>query len=172
MLKIFSAGACHPRTHPKQEGVLHLNHGREVTVLMKPASGTMLAAAIAALIMASADPAVAFLPMARAPTTAAAQPSRTSSTGGVASSLPTAPAATEDGRGSLRQSPSALHVKKHPKVGGEGRAEPAADDPRRQALDGVLHQIERCYGRGSILKMGDNISMNVETSSTGASAVL
>lgn len=40
-------------------------------------------------------------------------------------------------------------------------------DPRRQALDGVLHQIERCYGRGSILKMGDTASMNVETTSTG-----
>lgn len=40
-------------------------------------------------------------------------------------------------------------------------------DPRRQALDGVLHQIERCYGRGSILKMSDTTSMNVETSSTG-----
>ncbi|CAN0350343.1 unnamed protein product, partial [Laminaria digitata] len=38
---------------------------------------------------------------------------------------------------------------------------------RRQALDGVLHQIERCYGRGSILKMGDTTSMNVETTSTG-----
>lgn len=61
---------------------------------------------------------------------------------------------------------------------GEGLAmkkEPAGEkgaggiDPRRQALDGVLHQIERCYGRGSILKLGDTSSMNVETSPTGAS---
>ena len=50
-------------------------------------------------------------------------------------------------------------------AGGRNSAEDG--DPRRQALDGVLHQIERCYGRGSILKMGDTSSMNVETTSTG-----
>ncbi|CAM9602316.1 unnamed protein product [Scytosiphon promiscuus] len=54
------------------------------------------------------------------------------------------------------------------KASGKGAAADEAVDPRRQALDGVLHQIERCYGRGSILKMGDSTSMDVETSSTGS----
>ena len=45
---------------------------------------------------------------------------------------------------------------------GEGDA-----DPRRQALEGVLTQIDRCYGRGSILKLGDNGDMAVVTTSTG-----
>lgn len=69
---------------------------------------------------------------------------------------------------------ASLAMKKEPaaaarggKAGGKGAADEASD-PRRQALDGVLHQIERCYGRGSILKMGDTTSMDVETSSTGA----
>lgn len=53
------------------------------------------------------------------------------------------------------------------KASGKEGAADEASDPRRQALDGVLHQIERCYGRGSILKMGDSTSMDVETSSTG-----
>lgn len=50
---------------------------------------------------------------------------------------------------------------------GAGAGDESSSDPRRVALDGVLHQIERCYGRGSILKMGDNVNMNIETSSTG-----
>ncbi|CAM9319707.1 unnamed protein product [Ectocarpus sp. 6 AP-2014] len=69
---------------------------------------------------------------------------------------------------------ASLAMKKEPAAGargGKAGAKGAADeaiDPRRQALDGVLHQIERCYGRGSILKMGDTTSMDVETSSTGS----
>eukprot|EP00904_Undaria_pinnatifida_P009789 jgi/Undpi1/5940/HiC_scaffold_2.g01214.m1 len=59
-----------------------------------------------------------------------------------------------------------LTMKKEP-AGGKNSAEDDGD-PRRQALDGVLHQIERCYGRGSILKMGDTTSMNVETTPTGS----
>ena len=61
------------------------------------------------------------------------------------------------------RAPFGLTMKKDP-AGGRGGEE---SDPRRQALDGVLHQIERCYGRGSILKMGDTNAMNVETTSTG-----
>lgn len=66
-----------------------------------------------------------------------------------------------------------LVMKKEPSARGKAAKAKAkgdadeAGDPRRQALDGVLHQIERCYGRGSILKMGDSTSMDVETSSTG-----
>jgi len=41
-------------------------------------------------------------------------------------------------------------------------------DPRKQALDGVLNNIEKLYGKGSILKLGDNGAMNVECTSSGA----
>jgi recombination protein RecA len=36
------------------------------------------------------------------------------------------------------------------------------------ALDGVIHQIEQSYGRGSILKLGDPDGMKVDSLSTGA----
>ena len=39
---------------------------------------------------------------------------------------------------------------------------------KRLALDGVLNQIEKSYGRGSIVKLGDADSMNVESISSGA----
>lgn len=51
-------------------------------------------------------------------------------------------------------------------------ASDAEVDPRQQALNGVLHQIERCYGRGSILKMGDTASMHVETTPSGELLVM
>lgn len=42
-------------------------------------------------------------------------------------------------------------------------------DPAKQAaLDGVLNQIERSYGRGSILKLGDADSMRVDSISSGS----
>lgn len=66
---------------------------------------------------------------------------------------------------SARSAPLAGLTMKKELAGGKKTAEDG--DPRRQALDGVLHQIERCYGRGSILKMGDTSSMNIETTSTG-----
>lgn len=65
--------------------------------------------------------------------------------------------------GAYARGPPRLTMRKEP---AEGRSK-EVDDPRKQALDGVLHQIERCYGRGSILKMGDTNAMNVETTSTG-----
>lgn len=68
-------------------------------------------------------------------------------------------------RGSRR---GRLHMKKETS-GGAAKRGGEDGDPRRQALDGVLNQIERCYGRGSILKMGDTTSMNVETTPTGGS---
>lgn len=86
-------------------------------------------------------------------------------------------AANEAAAPSARSSNKVQHLvmKKEPSARGKaakakGEAD-AAGDPRRQALDGVLHQIERCYGRGSILKMGDSTSMDVETSSTGVPIV-
>jgi recA bacterial DNA recombination protein len=42
------------------------------------------------------------------------------------------------------------------------------DPAKRAALDGVLNQIERSYGRGSILKLGDAGNMVVESISSGA----
>ncbi len=59
--------------------------------------------------------------------------------------------------------------------GAEARAAiPAAtdsgdkDDPRRVALDGVMLQIERCYGRGSIQTLGHSGNeLSSTTDSTG-----
>ena len=42
------------------------------------------------------------------------------------------------------------------------------DPAKRAALDGVLNQIERSYGRGSIVKLGDADNMIVESISSGA----
>ena len=41
-------------------------------------------------------------------------------------------------------------------------------DPKKEALEGVLHQIERSYGRGSILKLGETNRMEVACTSTGS----
>lgn len=51
------------------------------------------------------------------------------------------------------------------KAGGEA---PDIDSSKKAALDGVLQQIERNYGRGSIVKLGDAENMVVESISTGA----
>mmetsp|Transcript_12799 Transcript_12799/g.37189 ORF Transcript_12799/g.37189 Transcript_12799/m.37189 type:complete len:415 (-) Transcript_12799:188-1432(-) len=42
------------------------------------------------------------------------------------------------------------------------------DPAKRAALDGVLNQIERSYGRGSIVKLGDAEGMVVDSIGTGA----
>lgn len=42
------------------------------------------------------------------------------------------------------------------------------DPAKRAALDGVLNQIERSYGRGSIVKLGDAENMIVDCISSGA----
>ena len=39
---------------------------------------------------------------------------------------------------------------------------------KKAALDGVLQKIERSYGRGSIVKLGDADNMRIESISTGA----
>ena len=33
---------------------------------------------------------------------------------------------------------------------------------KNQALNGVLHSIERCYGKGSIQKLGETPAMEVD----------
>ena len=42
------------------------------------------------------------------------------------------------------------------------------DENKEKALAGALQQIERQFGKGSIMKLGDNTSMDVETISTGS----
>ncbi len=42
------------------------------------------------------------------------------------------------------------------------------DDNRQKALSAVLGQIEKQFGKGSIMKLGENRSMDVETISTGS----
>lgn len=42
------------------------------------------------------------------------------------------------------------------------------DSAKKAALDGVLNQIEKSYGKGSIMKLGDADNMNVDSISTGA----
>lgn len=107
-------------------------------------------------VLGLASPAAAFLPVPAACSRHAA---------GTVANKAAAPSAR-------RAKVQHLVMKKEPSARGKaakaakGEADEAGD-PRRQALDGVLHQIERCYGRGSILKMGDTTSMDVETSSTG-----
>jgi hypothetical protein len=44
----------------------------------------------------------------------------------------------------------------------------AMDPSKQAALDGVLNQIERSYGRGSIVKLGSTDHMRVECISSGA----
>ncbi|MDW7667805.1 MAG: recombinase RecA [Bacillota bacterium] len=39
---------------------------------------------------------------------------------------------------------------------------------KEKALDMAISQIERQYGKGSIMKLGDNAKLNIETISTGA----
>jgi len=62
-------------------------------------------------------------------------------------------------------------------LGAKARKESAADaalaadeakGDRVEALSGVLHQIERVYGKGSIQKLGDTPGMNVETTPSGS----
>ena len=50
----------------------------------------------------------------------------------------------------------------------EGSKEDKNKAAKRAALDGVLQKIERSYGRGSIVKLGDADNMLVECISSGA----
>src|SRR5487761_882997 len=46
-----------------------------------------------------------------------------------------------------------------------------ATDDRAKALDAALGQIEKQFGKGSIMRMGENLHMNIESISTGALAL-
>ncbi len=41
-------------------------------------------------------------------------------------------------------------------------------EDREKALDAALGQIEKQFGKGSVMRMGDNLSMNIESIPTGA----
>ena len=41
-------------------------------------------------------------------------------------------------------------------------------DDKKKALETTLAQIEKAYGKGSIMKLGENASMNVSAVSTGS----
>jgi recombination protein RecA len=43
-----------------------------------------------------------------------------------------------------------------------------ADTERDKALDAALGQIEKQFGKGSVMRMGDNLGMNIESIPTGA----
>ena len=43
-----------------------------------------------------------------------------------------------------------------------------AETERDKALDAALGQIEKQFGKGSVMRMGDNLSMNIESVPTGA----
>ena len=42
---------------------------------------------------------------------------------------------------------------------------------RNKALDGALAQIEKQFGKGSVMRMGDKTTMKIESISTGALAL-
>src|ERR1035441_8242419 len=42
---------------------------------------------------------------------------------------------------------------------------------REKALDAALSQIEKRFGKGSVMKMGENPAMSIEVISTGAMAL-
>ena len=46
-----------------------------------------------------------------------------------------------------------------------------ANEDRTKALDMALGQIEKQFGKGSIMRMGENLHMNIESISTGALAL-
>jgi len=46
-----------------------------------------------------------------------------------------------------------------------------ATDDRAKALDLALGAIEKQFGKGAVMRMGENLHMNIETISTGALAL-
>ena len=46
-----------------------------------------------------------------------------------------------------------------------------ANEDRKKALEQALGQIEKTFGKGSIMKMGENLNMSIEAISTGSLAL-
>jgi recombination protein RecA len=53
----------------------------------------------------------------------------------------------------------------------KAQVEKMATDDRKKALEQALGQIEKTFGKGSIMKMGENLDMQVEAISTGSLAL-
>lgn len=51
------------------------------------------------------------------------------------------------------------------------KAKTDAQDERKKALDAALQQIERSYGKGAVMRLGDNIGMKVDCIPTGSMAL-
>jgi recombination protein RecA len=59
-----------------------------------------------------------------------------------------------------------------PSSGGENKEiKTMAADDQAKALEAALGQIEKQFGKGSIMKMGDNLSMGIESIPTGSLAL-
>jgi len=68
-----------------------------------------------------------------------------------------------------RRNSISLGAVKKGKKPADGDAErPEMDPAKRAALQGVLSQIERSYGRGSVVRLGEASHMTVESTSTGS----
>lgn len=61
-----------------------------------------------------------------------------------------------------------LAAKRKDKDDGQFLSTDPEKEARKEALSGVLHAIERSYGKGSILKLGESSAMNVETTPSGS----
>lgn len=48
------------------------------------------------------------------------------------------------------------------------RANPTTAEEKKQALETAISQIEKSYGKGSIMRLGDGMKVNVESISTGS----
>ena len=44
----------------------------------------------------------------------------------------------------------------------------AAKENKRKALEVALQQIEKSYGKGAVMRLGQNVGMNVECIPTGS----
>ena len=53
----------------------------------------------------------------------------------------------------------------------KNKEKPMATDDRAKALEAALGQIEKQFGKGSIMRMGENLHMNIESIPTGALAL-
>ena len=47
----------------------------------------------------------------------------------------------------------------------------AVGDERKKALEAALQQIEKNYGKGAVMRLGQNVGMNVECIPTGSMAL-
>ena len=45
---------------------------------------------------------------------------------------------------------------------------PARAEDKKRALETAISQIEKSYGKGSIMRLGDNLAVNVESIPTGS----